>query len=57
MKPKVPIEPIAKIRISEIGTSTTWPSTCCPKISQPGPNGITEKVERAVNAATNGEAM
>ena len=53
----MPIEPIAKIRIRAIGTSATWPSTWVPTISQPGPNGITENVESAVNAATNGERM
>ena len=53
----MPIEPIAKIRIRAIGTSEIWPSTWMPKISQPGPKGITANVESAVKAATNGERM
>src|SRR5918992_3334912 len=57
MKPYAPTEPSAKMRMSAIGTSATWPSTSVPRIVQPGPNGITEKVASAVNAATKGEKM
>ncbi len=53
----MPTEPIAKIRISAIGTSATSPSTWTPPISQPGPYGITANVVSAVKAATNGAKM
>ena len=37
--------------------SATWPGMYTPPISQPGPNGITEKVTSAVNVARNGPRM
>ena len=37
--------------------SATWPGMYTPPTVQPGPNGITENVASAVNAARNGPMM
>ena len=54
----MPSEPIAKIRMQrdrEVGDVAV--DLVAARSSQPGPNGITENVHSAVNAARNGEKM
>jgi hypothetical protein len=53
----MPIEPSAKIRMSEMGTFTTVPVMSCPQTVHPAPNGRTLKASSAVNIETTGAMM
>ena len=53
----MPIEPRAKIRISEIGRFATDPRMKCPSTVQPLPHGSTLNASSAVNIDTTGAMM